>query len=187
MSKNAPNKKPKYRNYVKAVIILGIFVIASYWAYWSYSQPSRQSTIPTTQTSTISQIMSLQNSDFNLTNSNTCAFVNKTTGETELLFILYVSNRFNTPVHYINESEVGFLISATSGQKLASVPFNFSLRSPTYTDKLVVWLSVPLNRFPKGIPLLLSISLDLNVAEVKESILLLQMIPLSAAYPTCSV
>jgi len=141
-------------------------------------------TASTSTPSTTTLAPLLKSADFNLTISNGCTFTNLTTGQTDLLFILTVTNRFNASIHYVNESVIGNLTS-TSGKKLPSIPLSVSRPSSAYTDKLVLFLTVPIDSIPSG-ALEMAISLTAHAQEVKGPVLLLTQIRLSQTYSACS-
>lgn len=188
MSKNQ-TKRRRIKRSIATIALIGLVVLLSYWYYYSYYLAPNESIVTSTTSnhSSSSIAVVLKQSDFNLTNSNGCEFVNQTSGQTELLFILYVTNRFNMPVHYVNESANGFLISAPSGNQLAPIPFSVSLKSSHYTDRLILFLTFPVNLIPTGgTPLTLSVFVATYTPEANGTILLTSEISLSQTYPACS-
>lgn len=189
---------------VVIVIVLAFAAFLSYY-YYTYSVESVTTTTSTSAPSTTSLISSnesmtttaststpstttlaplLKSADFNLTISNGCTFTNLTTGQTDLLFILTVTNRFNASIHYVNESVIGNLTSI-NGEKPSSIPFSVSRPSSDYTERLVLFLTVPIGGIPSG-ALDMAVRITAHAEEVKGPILLLSQIRLSQTYTACS-
>lgn len=182
-----PQSKSRTRLYVKGIVVLIVLAFFAYWSIYSYTHPTESvtTTISTTSpfaTNTTGPVLS--RADFNLTISNGCVFTNQTTGQTELLFVLTVTNRFNAHVHYVNESVWGGVISTSSYKMLSRVSFNVTRQSSDYTDKLVLYLTDPTSVVPIG-AYILGINLKAYTQETNGPIVLLTQIPLSQIY-ACS-
>jgi|SRR5208282_2715762 len=188
MAKKMSQSKSRIKRYFKSVVVLIVIIALAYWGYYSYTNPTASvtTTISTaTPSATNTVVPLLKWTDFNLTTSNGCTFPNETTGQTELLFILTVTNRFNVSVHYMNESATVSLISPNNGNGISVVPFTVSLRSSDYTNRLVLLLTTPIGNIPNG-TFDLSISLTAYAKEVNGPIDLLDQIPLTQAISACS-
>jgi hypothetical protein len=182
---------------MKGVVILVLVVFLSYWVYYSLTTPqsSEASTVtsselpqpnsstPPTATSETAPV--LNGNDFNLTISKECEFPNQTTGKTSLAFYLYVTNRLDMSLHFNSVQLVGYVESATSGQKLGSVPISYSLKSGNYSDKLVFYMTLPIADLPSGQPLNIMIFAAFDFQETGPMLLHATM-PVSQAYPPCA-
>lgn len=180
-----PRNKSRTKGYAIAIILLVTLAFLAYWYNYYYMHPTVTATISTSTPSAINTtVQSLKGTDFNLATSNGCMFTNQTTGQTELLFILTLTNRFNTPVHYVNEAVSGYLIS-NNFQNVPAVPFTVSYQSSDYTNRLVLWLTIPIVNIPSG-TFAISVTFTANAREVNgPPIFLMAQIPLSQSYSAC--
>ena len=195
MSNQTFRGRNRYDRYLKGVGVLVLVIFLSYWVYYSLTTPPETSTItssevpqpnstsPPTVTSGIAT--GLNGTDFNLTISKECEFLNQTTGKLSLAFYLNATNSLDMNLHFNSVKLVGYVDSATSGQRLGSVPLSHSLKSGNYSDKFVFYVTVPIADLPTGQPLNILIFAGFDIQETGP-ILLHVMVPISQAYPTCS-
>ena len=178
--------KSRTKGYAIAIILLVTLAFFAYWYNYYYMHPTVTTTISTSTPSAINTtVQSLKGTDFNLATSNGCMFTNQTTGQTELFFFLIVTNRFNTPVHYVNEAVSGYLIT-NNFQNVSAVPFTISYPSSKYTNRLVILLTIPIVNIPSG-TFAISVTFTANAQEVNgPPIFLMSQIPLSQGYSACS-
>ena len=187
------SKQEKQMRYIKGTVLLIVIIFAFYWYYYSYYTPSPNSSTTTTVTHPISvttSFISLQQSDFNITVSNGCEFVNKTTGQLYVRFSLQVTNRFNEKVQYISGSAKVFLLLSNPNRQVSLLNFSNShlLPAPTYTNALPLFIAFPLNSGDRTtFNAALSISLVIWQGDKNQEILLMKQIPVNAdvAYATC--
>lgn len=181
---------------MNGVVVLVLVVFLSYWIYYSFTRPPSSETLTVTsselpqpnsttpRTATSETAKELNGKDFNLTISRECEFLNQTTGKTSLAFYLYVTDSLNMSVHFNSVKLVGYVESATSGQKLGSVPLSYSLKSGNYSDKIVFYTTLPIADLPSGQPLNIMVFAAFDIQETGP-MLLHVMIPISQAYPAC--
>jgi hypothetical protein len=130
--------------------------------------------------------MVLKPSDFNLSSSNGCEFVDNVTELTEFSFSLYITNRLNMPVHYTNESATATLGAGIGGGGIL-IPLSGLRKSSDFTNNFTLVVSFPTILIPTNSTLrFLSIVLIAHVQEVSDVILLSLDVPLGRSYPTCS-
>jgi len=184
-----------YGRYMKGVAVLVLVVFLSYWVYYSWTTPTQTSTITSSElpqpnstsppTVTSGRATGLNGKDFNLTISKECEFLNQTNGKASLAFYLNVTNSLDMSLHFNSVNLVGYVESATSSQRLGSVPLSYSLKSGNYSDKFVFYVTLPIADLPTGQPLNILIFAGFDIQETGP-ILLHVTVPLSQAYPTCS-
>ncbi|HUO42229.1 MAG TPA: hypothetical protein VMU35_04570 [Methylomirabilota bacterium] len=195
MPKETSKRKNRYGRYTKGVAVLVLVIFLSYWVYYSMKTPSRVFTVtssellqpnPTTPpTATSETAAGLNRKDFNLTVSKECEFLNQTTGKTSLAFYLNATNSLDMNLHFNSVNLVGYVESATNGQRLGSVPLSYSLKSGNYSDKFVLYVTLPIADLPTGQPLNILVYAGFDIQETGP-ILLHVTVPISQAFPSCS-
>ena len=196
LSNETSKGRNRYRRYTKGVGVLVLVIFLSYWVYYSMTTPSQTSSITSSEvlqpystsppTLTSGTATGLNGKDFNLTISKECEFLNQTTGKTSLAFYLNATNSLDMNLHFNSVKLVGYVDSATSGQRLGSVPLSYSLKSGNYSDKFVFYVTVPIANLPTGQPLDILIFAGFDIQETGP-ILLHVTVPISQGYPTCSL
>ena len=88
-------------------------------------------------------------------------------------------------LHFNSVNLVGYVESATNGQRLGSVPLSYSLKSGNYSDKFVLYVTLPIADLPTGQPLNILVYAGFDIQETGP-ILLHVTVPISQAFPSCS-
>jgi hypothetical protein len=180
------SKSTRHKNVATAIVIL--VVVFAFVSWYFYSYPSGTTTSTVVSTSILST--GLTPNDFSLSNSNGCEFVNNATRQIELSFNLYLTNRFNMPVHFANQSVSVDLGVRVNGQDIVDVLSSYvSQESPNFTDRLIWNLTFPAKFIPTNSTLsFLSVTAVAHAQEVSGVIVEVSTIPLPFGhmYPACS-
>jgi len=154
MSKERPEKEPRLNlvGWSLGTVIIWIVIVAI--LYQSQPAPSPLST--TTSLSTTSPYVSLQGTDFQMTNSSGCVF-QETTGPHKGLifehFTVAVRNRFNETVHFVNATifvaTIKFVDALTSTKVFESILVN---AGPNDTAVLTFPVNFPISGVYFGKP-----------------------------------
>jgi hypothetical protein len=180
------NKLNSRKSIGALIVVIVVLSFVTYWANWSIYLPPPSATVTSSQISSLPQstaIIPLRASDFNLTSSSGCQFVNQTTSAIEFRFYFTLTNQFNENVHFVNASVAGIL--GVIGPKNQSKTFTSSLNSPTYTNALTLMVTVPSSAVPSGAIVVLSVSFVADVMEVNGAILKLAVVDVGQSYPSC--
>jgi hypothetical protein len=193
MTHKKPKRKSPHGGYAKGIVILIIVVVVAYWAYYSYS-PSTTPPGPLISATTPSPATTnapLQQGDFNITVGDGCVYVNQTTGQPYVRFNLYVTNRFNEEVQYVNGSAIGFLYLSNPNRQISFLNFSNPrlLTAPIETQILSLNTYFPIHIGDRTtFNATVTLALTIRQSGKNQEILLMQTIPVKpdSAYPTCS-
>jgi hypothetical protein len=192
MTRRTGKKKSQAGRYAKGIVVLIVVVTVACLVYYSYTNPTPSSPVmsATTRPSATTNIP-LQQGDFNITVGDGCTYVNQTTGQLSIRFNLYVTNRFNQTVQYVNGSAIVFLYLSNPNRQISFLNFSNPrvLVVPTETQVLPLYIYFPIhigNRTTFNATV--SLALTVRQGSKNQEILLMANIPVKAdgVYPTCS-
>jgi len=123
--------------------------------------------------------------DFNMTSGDACESVNQTL----LLVTLYISNRFNFTVHFINETTAGSMIAVNSTNQAVPIDLGEAFQGhPHFIKVQPIIMTVRLDVVPQGdTPVQLTFDVTAYVAEVSGPISLSTTVDLQRTFSICSL